>query len=186
MANVEEARKKFFEAKKAVEDCQRAIVGLQNKHDTLEASLPEITQQIETAERLKRTSLDSYALHGDKQSESELRKARTAHEQAVRQQSETNELVEATNRALKKIESEFVTLQAKKDSLRHQVWNSLFEQKSAEIPASVRATVNELVTIGLQCSMGMNFILPKIFPLPTNSEIQKIYKELTTKFGISD
>ena len=184
--SVIEAKGKFEEAKKAVASCQENIKELQRKSDSLQESLPGLSREVENAEKAKATALAVFALNSNKTTEQALKGARGAHEAAQKAYSESNELVEAISRALKKRESEFVTLQAQKDSLRHKMWNAIFEQKAAEIPESVRVTINELVTIGLQCSMGLNFILPKIFPLPTNSEIQGNYKELATKFGISD
>lgn len=182
---VTEAKSKYEMAKKDVERCQHSIRELQRKCDDLQESLPGLSREIENAEKAKTAALDNFAMTSNKTTESALKAARQNCDDASKKLAETNELVEATNRALKKMESEFVTLQAQKDSLRHQVWNSLFEQRAAEIPESVRATVKELVAIGLQCSMGLNFILPKIFPLPTNSEIQEIYKDQTIKYDIN-
>ena len=182
--SVNEAKSKFFEAKKAVEDCQRAIAGLRNKHDTLEASLPEITQQIETAERLKQASLDNYALHGDKQSESELKRSRTAYEQAVRQQSETNELIEATARSLKKMESEFVRLNNASELAKRQVWESISETYEAKITEATKDAVKTLVAIGCQIGRPRQFILDCLFRNPTHDDVQEIRRNLREEYSI--
>lgn len=184
--SVNEARAKFEAARKAAASCQTSIAELQRKSDTLQESLPGLNREVENAEKAKTAALDNFAMTSNKTTESALKAARGAHEAAQKAYSESNELVDATSRALKKRESEFLTLQKQMDSLRHQMWNSLFEQRAAEIPESVRTIVNELIAIGLQCSMGRDFILPKVFPLPTNSEIQKIYKEQTKKYSINE
>lgn len=181
---IEEARKKFFEAKTRIEDCQRAIAGLQNKHDTLEASLPELTQQIENAERVKQTALDSYVLHDDKPSESELRKARTAYEQAVKQQSETNELIESVVRTLKRQESELIKLNNAVDLARRECWQAVADEIKSAIPKHLFGDMKTLFVAGVQCCMTRQFLLDTLFPNLSSGEHQEIFAQLSKKYEI--
>src|SRR3990167_1130638 len=119
---VDEARQKFEVAKKAVSDCQSSIQTLQAKADQLQESLPNLSRAVEAAEKAKQVALDNFALHSNKESESELKRARTACEQAARQRIETNELIEATARALKKQEQELVRLNNLCELAKRQVW----------------------------------------------------------------
>ena len=172
--SVNESRQKFLEAKKTIESLQTRQIELTRKLDDLRENLPLFQRRIADA-RTERTKIFDDMILGES-SKDDLKRCDKALESAELEYSESQEIYDALVRGVKNCESELPKLHTQVDSLRHQVWNSLFEQRAAEIPESVRATVNELVTIGLQCSMGLNFILPKIFPLPTNSEIQKICK----------
>lgn len=157
---------------------------LTKKLDNMEAETSVLKSKIMACEDEEKTIYDSYFL--GKSSDKDLTDIRKKVQATKEGLTSHSKMLESLNRCIIKKEKEISTLHKQSNSLRHQVWNSLFEKKVAEIPASVRATVKELVTIGLQCSMGLNFILPKIFPLPTNSEIQKICKEQAVECGIDE
>lgn len=93
-------------------------------------------------------------------------------------------MIESLNRCITGKEKEIAALRKNVDSLRHQVWSSLFEAQVAAIPETIRAVVKELICIGLNCSMGRDFILPKIFVMPTNTEIQAIYQRIASELNI--
>lgn len=182
--SVNESKAKFEAARKAVSDCQSSIQTLQAKTDQLQDSLPNLSRVVEAAEKGKQVALDSYALHGDKQSESELRKARTAAEQAVKQRAEINELVEATARALKKQEQEFVRLNNLCELTKRECWQVIANEIKSAIPSEVFEFIKELQVIGSHCGQTRQWILDSLFQNPSSGEHQEIFGQLSKEQGI--
>ena len=182
--SVNEARAKFEAAKKAVASCQSSITELQRKSDSLQESLPGLSREIETAEKAKTAALDNFALYSNKESESELKRARAGYESAVRQRAEANELVEATNRTLKKMETEFVRLNNAREPAKRQVWKSVFDEIQASIPHEVFDKVRMLIVCGSQMGMTQQFVLDSLFKNPCPKDFQAVRNELCAKYNL--
>lgn len=184
MSNVEEARNKFFEAKKAVASCQSSIAELQRKCDTLQESLPGLTRAVEDAEKAKVAALDCFALSSNKQTESALKAARQAHEAAQKKLTETHELIEAVGRALKRQESELVRLNNLCELSNRECWQAIAEEIKNNIPAHIFEAIKTLLVAGVQCCMTRQFILDNLFPNIPSGEFQAIRGELCEKYNI--
>lgn len=182
--SVTEAKKNFEVAKAAAENCKRSISELQKKSDILEESLPSLTQQIENAEKAKTAALDNFALHSNKESESELRRARAGYELARKIHNETNELVEATNRALKRQESEFVRLNNASEMAKRECWQAVADEIKTAIPSEVFESIKELQVIGSQTGKTRQWLLDSLFPNIPTDEFQTIRNELCEKHKI--
>jgi predicted nucleic acid-binding Zn-ribbon protein len=184
MSDIETARKEFEEIKKAVKDFQRTIAGLQNKHATLEASLPELTQQIENAEKMKQAAIDSYALNGDEKSESKLKQARVAYEQAVKQRAEISELVEGVERSLKRQEACLQRQNITLDLVKRQHWQAVFDEIKSAIPSEVFKAVKQLQVVGAQCGQTRQWIVDSLFPNLPTEDYQEIRNEICEKYKL--
>ncbi|HHT9136447.1 MAG TPA: hypothetical protein ACFYEK_04290 [Candidatus Wunengus sp. YC60] len=182
--SIEELRQRYVEAKKAVGNCTKAISDLQKKADDLQECLPEINREIELAEKLKFEALDSFALKGDRLTESELKKARVNYDEKLKTRAETNELIEATGRALKKKEAELVRLNAACDLLKRQCWQAVFDEIKSAIPSEVFESVRRLQVIGSQCGQTRQWILDSLFVNPASMEHQGLCAELVKKYQI--
>lgn len=181
---VNESKTNYFEAKKAVSDCQSSIQTLQAKADNLQDSLPNLSRAVEAAEKAKQVALDNFALHSNKESESELKRARAGYESAVRQQSETNELVEATARALKKMDSEFVRLNNASELAKRQVWEAISKNYESKITDEVREYIAIITIIGSQLGRPRQYVLNCLFRNPTHDDVQEIQRNLREEYKI--
>lgn len=186
MLNVEEARKKFFEAKKAVASCQSSIAELQRKCDSLQESLPGLGRAVGDAEKVKTSALDAFALSGNKQAEQALKGARETYDNTRKKLSETQELTEATNRALKKHEQELVRLNNLCELSKRECWESVAGEIRSRIPEGVISDIQRLVVSSMQCSRTKQFVLSELFPNLNPSEYQTRRDELIEKYGIAD
>ncbi|MBI2471361.1 MAG: hypothetical protein HYV59_08990 [Planctomycetes bacterium] len=184
--SIEEARGKYEVTKRAVSACQTAIQQLQGKADALSESLPELGRAVEQAEKTKTAALDAFALKSDKMSEAELKRARAGYESAVRQQSETVELSEATERALKRQQAEISRLQASCDLARRQMLEAIATEIQTNIPPDTFVTVEKFLIARLQNGGIYDFHLKQLFPQPDTTRTREIAKELSTKYGISE
>lgn len=182
--SVNEARAKFEAAKKDVERCQGSTTELQRKCDTLEESLPGLTRAVEEAGKAKVSALDAFALNSNKESESELRRARAGHELAQKTNNESNELVEATHRALKRQESELVRLNNVCELVKRQVWEAISESYESKITEEVREYIAIITTIGSQIGRSRQFILDCLFSNPTHDDVQEIQRNLRKEYGV--
>ena len=138
--------------------------------------MPGLSREVENAEREKTAALDAFALKADKQTESSLRIARTACEQAAKQRAETNELAAATERALKKMESEFVRPNNANELAKRRMWETISSECEKKITDSVKDTVRTLVAIGCQIGRPRQFVLDACFPNPSSGDVQTIQK----------
>lgn len=182
--SVNEAKAKFEEAKKDVERCQHSIRELQAKCAELEESQPKLSQSVEEAEQAKVAALDCFALSSNKQTESALKAARQAHETAQRAYNEGNELAEATNRALKRQESELVRLNNACELAKRQCWESIADEIRSRIPEGVISDIQRLVVASMQCSRTKQFVLSELLPNLNPSEYQTRRDELIEKYDI--
>lgn len=177
-----EVKAKYLEAKQAIESRQKRQVELTQKLDAMRENLPVLQRHISDVRTERAKIFDAMVL--GESSKDDLKRCDKALEQAEREYSEAQEIYDALVRGVKNCESELPKLHTQVDSLRHQVWKTLFEQKTASIPESIKTAVKELICIGLNCSMGRDFILPKIFLLPDSTEIQSIYKRIALELNI--
>lgn len=182
--SVNEAKGKFEAAKKMVERCTKSIQTLQAKADQLQDSLPNLSRAVEAAEKEKQVALDNFAMTSNKQTESSLRIARTACEQAARQRIETNELIEATSRGIKKTESDLQRLNAEAELTKRKCWESVFNEVKEGIPKNIFGDIKTLFVAGGQCCMTRQFILDSLLPNLNPSEYQAIRDDLTNKYNI--
>lgn len=172
----------YKEIVKKIKNAETEYQVLTKKLDDMEAETSVLKSKITACEEEEKAIYDSYFLgNASDKNLADIRKKVQAAKESL---SSHSKMLESLNRCIGKKEKEIAALHKQSNVLRHQTWQSLFEQKTAEIPENVKALVKELITIGLNCSMGRDFILPKIFPLPTNSEIQGIYKQLSGGLNI--
>lgn len=174
---IEETRQKYLEAKTDVENCQRSILDLQER-------LPEISREIEQAEKSKRDALDAFCLKGDKITENSLKQARAGYDAAIKQRAETFELIEASERTLKKQEGELVRLHSECDLLKRECWLAVFDEIKSAIPSEVFESVRRLQVIGSQCGQTRQWILDSLFVNPASMEHQGLCAELAKKYRI--
>lgn len=184
MANVEGAKKKLLAAKESVNDCLKSIQELQAKTDQLQDSLPGLSREVENVGKIKQIALDNFALHSNKESESELKRARAGYESAVKQRAETNELIEACDRGLKKQESEFARLNNASEMAKRQCWQAVADEIKSAIPSEVFESIKKLQVIGSQCGQTRPWLLDRLFPNIPSGEFQTIRSELVEKYGI--
>ncbi len=182
--SVNEAVSKCRESQKAVVSCQSSIAELQRKSDTLQESLPGLSREIGNAEKAKTAALDNFAMTSNKATESALKAARQAHEAAQRAYSESNELVEATARALTKRQAELARLNTEAELSKRQYWESVFNEIQASIPHEVFNEVRMLVVCGSQIGRPRQFILDSLFPNIPTEEFQEIRNELCAKYDL--
>lgn len=182
--DVNEAKSKFKTAQKAVLDCQSNSQTLQAKADQLQDSLPNLSRAVEAAEKEKQVALDNFAMTSNKQTESFLRIARTACEQAARQRIETNELIEATDRSLKKMESEVVRLNNASEMAKRQVWEAISESYESKIKDEVKGYVSIITIIGSQIGRPRQYVLDCLFKNPTHDDVQEIQRNLREEYNI--
>lgn len=175
---------KFEAARKAVEDCQRAIAGLQTKRDTLGESLPGLSRAVEDAEKAKTAALDNFAMTSNKTTESALKAARQTHETAQRAYAEGNELAEATNRALTKQQAELTRLNNACELVKRQYWQAVFDEIKSAIPSEVFKNIQKLFVISNQTGQTRQFLLDTLFPNLSSGEHQEITSELCEKYNI--
>lgn len=172
----------YKEIVKKIKNAEMEYRVLTKKLDDMEAETSVLKSKITACEEEEKAIYDSYFLGNASDKDlADIRKKVQAAKDAL---STHSKMIESLNRCIAGKEKEIAGLNKQRDSLRHQVWESLFRQKAAAIPETVRELVKELVTVGLNCSMGRDFILPKIFPIPSNSEIQGIYKRLSGELNI--
>lgn len=152
------------------------------KLDVFEEETKPMRLKIQDCENEEKAVYDNYFL--GKASEKDLTAAQEKARKARDSLGFHSKKLESLNRCVTQKQKEIQNLQKQKDSLRHRVWESIFTQRASEIPEDVKTIVKELVVVGLQACMGRDYILPRIFEFPNNSEIQKIYKELTSRFNI--
>lgn len=183
------AKKNFDAAKESYGDVVAKLRGaeveyqsLTQRLDTMEAETASLNAKVATCEDEEKNVYDSYFL--GRASDKDLTDIRKKLQTAKDALSTHSKMIESLARCITGKEREVAALRKQINNFIYQVWQSLFEQKATAIPETIRAVVKELVVIGLNCSMGRDFILPKIFPLPTNTEIQTIYKRLSTDLGI--
>lgn len=184
MANVEEAKTDYLKVKKSLASCHTSIAELQRKCDTLQESLPGLGLEIENSVKAKTAALDAFALNSNKTTEQALKGARQAHEDAQKKLSETNELIEAAHRALKKQEAELIKLNNAVDLARRECWQVFFDEVREGIPKNIFGDIKSLFVAGVQCCKSRQFILDNLFPNIPTEEFQKIRNELCVKFGL--
>lgn len=183
---VAEAVKKFKAAQADIENCQQSIKQLQIKCDELQESLPSLTRSIESAEKAKVSALDNYALHGSRESENELKQSRSVYEHAVKQKADTNELIEATHRALKRQEQELIKLNNVADCARRDVWTAVADEIEKTIPAETIEAVQKLIICRTQTGGTRQHVLNTLLPQLNPGDYQGIRDELMEKFGLED
>lgn len=179
---MQDAKKLYLDTVAKLKDVETEFQSLTQRLDTMEAETSILKSKVESCENEERTVYDSYFL--GKSSDRDLTDIRKKLQTARDALSTHSKMLESLARCISTKEREIAGLCKQVDSLRHRVWSSLFEEKTAAIPDNIMALVEELVVVGLNASMGRDFILPKIFPLPTNTETQTIYKRLSTDLGI--
>lgn len=179
---MEDVKKSYLQTVTKLKDVEVEFQALTQKLDAMEAQTSALKVKVESSENEERSVYDSYFL--GKATEKDLEAIKRKTQQARDAISIHSKMLESLNRCISTKEREIAGLRKEIDSLRHKLWQSLFEAKVSTIPETVRQAVRELITIGLNCSMGRDFILPKIFLMPTSGEIQEIYKRLSLDLGI--
>jgi predicted nucleic acid-binding Zn-ribbon protein len=152
------------------------------KLDTLEEETKPMRLKIQDCENEEKAVYDNYFL--GKASDKDLSAVQDRVKKTKDALSLHSKKLESLNRCIVQKQKEIQQFQKQEVGLRHQLWEAIFKQKASGIPEDVKTIVKELVAIGLQASMHRDFILSKIFTLPNNLEIQKIYKQLSKEFGI--
>lgn len=179
---IKDVKKSYLEAIEKIKTVEGEFQALTQKLDDMEAQTSILKSKVESCENEERSVYDSYFL--GKVSDKDLTDIRKKVQDAKDALSTHSKMIESLNRCITGKEREVAALRKQVDSLRHQVWSSLFEAKVSTIPETIRAVVKDLVVIGLNCSMGRDFILPKIFVMPASGEIQQIYQKLATSLGV--
>lgn len=184
--SIEAARKKYLEAKQAVETCQATILELQRKADTLQESLPGLSREIENAERTKTAALDAFAVDSNEKNSDRLKRARAAYDQAVKQQIETNELIEATHRALKRQEAEIVRLNEQMSIAKRQCWEAVADEIQREISEDMITAIQKLIICRSQTGGTRLHVLNTLLPQLNPGEYQEIRDGLMEQYDIVD
>lgn len=179
---MEDVKKSYLQTVTKLKDVEVEFQALTQKLDAMEAQTSALKVKVESSENEERSVYDSYFL--GKVTEKDLETIRNKTKQAKDALSTHSKMLESLNRCITGKDKELSTLRKQVDSLRHQVWSSLFQQKAAAIPETVRAAVRELICVGLNSNRGLHFILPEVFPLPGNEKIQQIYQKLATELNI--
>lgn len=182
--SVNEARTKFEAAKKAVSDCQRLISGLTKKQDELLEEMSLLKNSVGRSETDETAAFDKFVLGKITQKELDLekiecRKAKTRYE-------DSSKMLEGLSRGIKKTESDLQRLNAAAELTKRQCWESVFNEVKEGIPKNIFGDIKTLFLAGVQCCMTRQFLLDTLFPNLSSGEHQEIYKELTTKYGITD
>jgi len=182
--SVNEAKAKYLEAKKAVASCQGSIAELTGKVVSLEESLPGLTRAVEEAGKAKVSALDAFALNTNKTTEVTLKGAREAYDNTQKKLAETHELAEATHRALKKMESEFVRLNNASEMAKRQVWEAISESYESKITDEDKEYVAIITTIGSQLGRPRQYVLDYLFKYPTHDDVLEIQRNLREEYNI--
>ncbi|TVM04050.1 MAG: hypothetical protein CV087_02340 [Candidatus Brocadia sp. WS118] len=184
--SIEAAKKNFEVAKKAVEDCQRSIFDLQKKCDSLQESLPGLGREIENAERAKASALDDFVLLNNKESDSRLRQARASHEKAQKDVIETNELIGATHRGLKKQEAELIRLNEQMSVAKRLCWEAVADEIEKKISVDVIAVIQKLIICRTQTGGTRQHVLNMLIPQLNPGEYQSIRENLMEQYRFGD
>lgn len=177
-----DVKKSYLQTVAKLRDVEGEFQALTQKLDAMEGQTSTLKAKVEACENEEKAVYDSYFL--GKATEKDLEAIRKKTQEAKDSISVHSKMLESISRCISTKEREIAGLRKEIDLLRYRVWASLFEAKVSTIPETVRQAVRELITIGLNCSMGRDFILPKIFLMPTSGEIQEIYKRLSLDLGI--
>ncbi len=178
----EVARKSYRDVLAKIKTVEGEFQTLTRRLDELEGQTASLNAKVIACEDEEKTVYDGYFL--GKCTEKDLEAIRKKTRDVKDAVTGHSKMIESLGRCIVGKEKEISALRKRVDSLRHQVWQSLFEAKASTIPETIRQAVRELVTIGLNCAIGRDFILPKIFTMPTNTEIQNIYTKLSSEMGI--
>ncbi|MBI5677733.1 MAG: hypothetical protein HZC52_04420 [Planctomycetes bacterium] len=182
MANVEEARKKVFEAKETVAESQKLLSDLTKRYDDLQESLPQLKNKGGIAEQNETTAYDSHVL--GKISAKELEKVKTECQTVKNQYAESSKMLESLGRGIKKIESTLQRLNTEAELSKRQYWESIADEIKGSIPKHVFDAVKTLLVAGVQCCMTRQFILDSLFPNIPTEEFQEIRNELCGKYDL--
>jgi len=169
--SIAEAQKKYLEAKKAAEDCQASILELQKKTDSLRESLPGLGREIENAERIKTSALDAFALSGDGKTADRLKRARMAYDEAIKWKSETQELLEACERAFGGQQAELIRLNEQALVTKRACWQAVADDLRSQIPAETIKAIQRLALVSsTQLGGSYDFCLKSLCPQPGHEE----------------
>ena len=137
---------------------------------------------IEKLEKEKTDALAEFALNGDANSEAALKEARTALAAAQREFAESNELVEAIGKSLKRKQVELGRLHQAQDICHRQIWKAIFDEVQADISDDIFEDFKKLLIVGAQYSKTRQGILQDLLPQPAMEDFQKICKEMKAKY----
>ncbi|MCF6154872.1 MAG: hypothetical protein E3K36_06385 [Candidatus Brocadia sp.] len=179
-----EVRRKYDDAKQNVEACQASILELQKKCDELQESLPELSRAIENAKRAKTSALDAFALNSNEKNCDRLKRVRLAHEDAIKQRGETQELLEASERGLKTRQAEFIRLNEAMSVARRQCWETVADEIQKKISTDMIMAIQELIICKTQTGGTRQHVLNTIFPQLNPGEYQSSRDTLMEQYNI--
>lgn len=180
--SVTEEKAKFFEAKKAVENCTKLLSDLTKRNDDFQESLPQLKDRVEVAEKSETAAYDSHVL--EKISAKELEKVKTECQTVKNQYAECSKMLESLGRGLKKTENDLQRLNAEAELNKRQCWQAIAEEIKSAIPSEVFESVKQLQVVGSQTGQTRQWILDSLFPNPSSGERQEITSDLCGKHNI--
>lgn len=164
-------------AEQAFIDCQARIVTMTAKADSLQQESPVKSRQSEDARILKEKALDAFIV--EQITQAELDKAREAFEQARKEFTDNQEMIEATYRAAKRAKNEIPKLGQALEAARIKVWQFISNDLKEKVCAAVGDKIVRACVAGAQCG-GAN--LQSLFAMPPTEEINQIREDIEREY----
>lgn len=181
--SIEAARKKFEAVKKEVEDCQRAIVELQNRYDSLTESIPHLRREVEALEKRETEAFDNYVL--GQITEKELKTVQADCQKIQAKEIEASKMIEALGRGIKKTESDLVKLNTECNTAKRAIWVAIADDLRSKIPIEMIEAIRQFALVSFtQIGGSYDFCLKSIFPQPGHEEGIEILQGFREKYQI--
>lgn len=180
----EAAKKKYLEAKQAVEDCQKLIAELTKKYDLLQEETTLLAGKVDGLEKDETEAYDNFVIR--KITEKEFEKIKNECQALKNKHVENQRMLEALHRGIKRVESDFIKLNNSCDIIKRDFWKAVAESIRREIPVDVIENIQTLFVCGSQCGQTRQFILDSLFPNLSTGEFQGTRSRIMEKFEITD
>lgn len=181
---VDAAVKNFNSAKLATDKSFAAIKVLQKRKEELELSLRDLGAEVEKLQQAKKAAFAAFAINDTADTKAKLEASKKALAQAETTYAEQGDLIEAIDENLATREDEtgkFVQAQSVANRL---VWQAIFDEIQANLPAGVLEDIRSLLTAGFKRGYSYERVLDALIPRLHIDAFREIMKELQAKYKI--
>jgi chromosome segregation ATPase len=168
-------------AEQAVTDCQARIDTLTAKADSLQQEIPVKSRQLDDARTLKEKAFDAFI--EEQITQADLDGARGAYEQAQKEFTGSQEMVDATYRAAKRAEGELPKLHQTREAARVKVWQAIASDLKEKARAALGDTLVRAYVAAAQCGGGnLQAFLVDAVGMPPTGEFNQIRDDIEREY----
>jgi hypothetical protein len=182
---MDERLKELLDTKRAAEqaatECQERIVTMTAKADSLRQEGPVKSRQLDDARVSKEKALDAFVM--GRITQAELDEARGAFERACKELSDSQEMIEATDRAAKRATDELPKLHQAYGTATIKVWQFIASDLKEKAQTALGDKLVRAYVAGAQCGGGnLQFFLANVVGIPPADECNRIRDDIEREY----